>query len=363
MLSPFLREKGLEQSSPGIEVDAVNSAEEDEEARREISADRATVGDSIAVRESRRLPSRRGLIVALVASCSLLGLVAGLLRRVLQSKVDVGSIDSKVFLSEGANPHQGASTDNGGQQANGPCQAAAEGSSCFKAVTYAMHEGIQDHPAWYPRLSVKSSFMDFQMHLWKIKDPANCPMPCMPQSCLCLFDVDRTLTAKQGDTNCPGVQLFPAISDAAFGGGQLTLSALGRALGSTFCGHCRLGIVSAGNPEPQERNVLHDHLTGLGSIPNVWSGPSAIVSPLVIGCANALKAECAEGVVNWYMTQGVLIPPSRVHFFDDLTGNTAPFAAKHYNARQVSCASREGAIGHCGATPAEITDAPGVFNC
>eukprot|EP00972_Heterocapsa_arctica_P073898 10909204-Heterocapsa_arctica.AAC.1 len=49
----------------------------------------------------------------------------------------------------------------------------------------------------------------------------------MPLACLCVFDVDRTLTGKQhaGSGECPRNQEVPEISDDAYGGGTLHLSA------------------------------------------------------------------------------------------------------------------------------------------
>ena len=46
------------------------------------------------------------------------------------------------------------------------------------------------------------------------------------QSCLCLFDVDRTLTGQQGllAPSCPLNQLQGGVKDSAYGGGNLTLS-------------------------------------------------------------------------------------------------------------------------------------------
>lgn len=185
--------------------------------------------------------------------------------------------------------------------------------------------------------------------------------------CLCLFDVDRTLTGKQGQAGqCPGNEPHPGVLDNAFGGGDLTLSPLGQKLASTFCGQCHLGIVSQGGAGgPDMKAVLQTSFVGAGE---AWSGPGHITSPLVIGCADPLKAKCAKGIVDWYYNeQHVDIPANEVYFFDDHTGNTNGFDAFGFNARQVSCASRDASngnsIGLCGAQLEEIVRETGVVNC
>jgi len=148
----------------------------------------------------------------------------------------------------------------------------------------------------------------------------------------------------------------------------LTLSPLGQGLASTFCGKCHLGVVSAGSAGgPPEKEQLWQSLKGAGELPKQWSGPSPVYSPLVVGCPDPQKASCAKRVVDWYGSKGIHISPPNVHFFDDHTGNTNGFAQLGYNARQISCASRDwsigGTVGFCGAALSEIVPDKGVFNC
>ena len=52
--------------------------------------------------------------------------------------------------------------------------------------------------------------------------------PPTPSACICIFDVDRTLTGKQGlaeGSQCPGNKIVDGVWDTAYGGGILTLSA------------------------------------------------------------------------------------------------------------------------------------------
>lgn len=179
--------------------------------------------------------------------------------------------------------------------------------------------------------------------------------------CLCLFDIDRTLTGKQAG-KCPGNEVHEGVTDPAFGGGDLTLSQVGRSVQDTFCGKCHLGIVSAGSAGGEEmRRVLQEHLPGAGT---VWSSPVEIASPLVLGCPDAQKAQCAQGIVEWFKKEALIdIPAQEVHFFDDHTGNTRGFGALGFNARQISCKSRQGEYGLCGASLDEIVPDRGIFNC
>mmetsp|Transcript_57921 Transcript_57921/g.149030 ORF Transcript_57921/g.149030 Transcript_57921/m.149030 type:complete len:159 (+) Transcript_57921:746-1222(+) len=155
------------------------------------------------------------------------------------------------------------------------------------------------------------------------------------------------------------------VQDTAFTGGTLTLSPLGQNLAGTFCSSCLLGIISAGGASgPPMKEIIAQALPASGLAGNVWSGPNPVTSPLVIGCGNAVKAQCAKGIVDWFAREkGANIPASEVYFFDDTTGNTNGFADFGYNARQVSCPSRAGAIGFCGASLNEIQRAKGIFNC
>ena len=74
--------------------------------------------------------------------------------------------------------------------------------------------------------------------------------------CLCIFDIDRTLTASQaaarkGSHNqCPAAHSFdhPYIKDTAYGGGgPLAFSEVGQHIENSFCKECWLGIISTGD--------------------------------------------------------------------------------------------------------------------
>jgi hypothetical protein len=57
------------------------------------------------------------------------------------------------------------------------CRDARVGELCYEAVTWAQEVGIHDRPSWYPGLSQKSAFKEFQEFLHKTKGSL-CEMPC-----------------------------------------------------------------------------------------------------------------------------------------------------------------------------------------
>lgn len=196
-------------------------------------------------------------------------------------------------------------------------------------------------------------------------------------ACLCIFDIDRTLTGKQGVTGgqCPGNAVQDGVKDDAYGGGTLTLSSLAQHIQSTFCGGCYLGTVSAGSasgPGSAERSVLLDKLRAGSSLSagmlSDWSAAGCNpTSPLVTGCADGQKQNAVPGIVSWYSAQGVSISNGDVHFFDDRGDNVQKFQGTGFNARQISCQTRDagqgGAVGLCGATEAEVVAEAGVAVC
>merc|ERR1712127_1164515 len=53
------------------------------------------------------------------------------------------------------------------------------GETCLKHVMWAMQTGVVVHPNWYPGLTQRSPFEDFQRHLhWH--NHHDCPLPCDP---------------------------------------------------------------------------------------------------------------------------------------------------------------------------------------
>jgi len=61
--------------------------------------------------------------------------------------------------------------------AESQCHTAVEGEECYNGVTWAMQQGIAEHPEWYPGLSATSSFEDFQSNL-HAGGHSNCPASC-----------------------------------------------------------------------------------------------------------------------------------------------------------------------------------------
>eukprot|EP00928_Gymnodinium_smaydae_P027222 TRINITY_DN21110_c0_g2_i1.p1 TRINITY_DN21110_c0_g2~~TRINITY_DN21110_c0_g2_i1.p1 ORF type:complete len:424 (+),score=50.05 TRINITY_DN21110_c0_g2_i1:58-1329(+) len=217
----------------------------------------------------------------------------------------------------------------------------------------------------------------------------------MPSNnCLCAFDIDRTLTARQDNKQyflkCPNTKIIPSAYDSAFGGGHLTLSALSTlGLRKTACGACYVGIVSHGSARGDvEREALIEAIMtdpfeallqnnsdarrwSMGS--NTWPvgrlgyGPGRIHSPLVIRQGDMQKQWALEGILEWYASKGIKIERSRVWFFDDRADNALFFRGTGMNSRQISCGSRDAGgascCGYCGARPDEIQLLPGNIDC
>jgi hypothetical protein len=191
-------------------------------------------------------------------------------------------------------------------------------------------------------------------------------------NCLCVYDVDRTLTGAQGNTeDCPNNEIFAGIPDPAYGNatGVLTLSEHGQDGGASgYCGGCYMGVVSAGDAGgtgSAEREQLLIQLNASQRLDGEFldNCPSPVTSPLVLSCTDGFKQRAVANIVAWYGLQGIDIADGDVYFFDDVLSNVAPFVTTGFNARQISCAKRDGNHGLCGATLAEVTNTPGVLVC
>ncbi|CAE7236450.1 ENDOU [Symbiodinium sp. CCMP2456] len=59
------------------------------------------------------------------------------------------------------------------------CETAQRGDECWTAVTWAMNDGVYEHPEWWPELQPgASSFEEFQGHQ-HLMNATLCPQPCM----------------------------------------------------------------------------------------------------------------------------------------------------------------------------------------
>lgn len=207
--------------------------------------------------------------------------------------------------------------------------------------------------------------------------PADC------SACLCVFDIDRTLTGQQGNlAQCPSNRVLSDLFDAGYGGGRATLSSLSNVgIRTTFCNECYLGITSAGTGsgvqsnwnryllEDVMRGDLHDNFTEQFPDSARWSFGMNVVSPYVIGQPDRYKQNAVEKLREWYgeAPRGRCIKPENVYFFGDRTENIMPFSEKGLNSRQVSCASRDHGhgdmIGLCGGSPDEVQRVQGNILC
>jgi len=208
--------------------------------------------------------------------------------------------------------------------------------------------------------------------------------------CLCIFDIDRTLTGQQNSQAvCPDDEVFPDINDQGYAepdGAPLSLSVLGQQLDQTFCNECYIGTISAGvasGPNSDLRAELFKELSkgkfgdqlAHASTPDKWlEGCNVNVAveeqqktPLLLSCADGTKQSAVPGIIEYYkFWTGVTISDDKVHFFDDRISNVQPFIDDDlikYNAHQISCNPRDsthdkvgesGAVGMCGATLDEM---------
>ena len=174
--------------------------------------------------------------------------------------------------------------------------------------------------------------------------------------CLCVFDVDRTLTGQQGSAGsaCPADKEVAGISDSAYGGGTLTLSKLAQGVSGTFCDACSLAICSAGDASgagSKERSyILSSVLGGSARVGGATSWneygvqSGKVSSPLVVRQRDGQKQHAVKAIIAWYATSAAkpqTFAPSDVHFFDDRADNVSPFEGTGFNAHQISCASRD----------------------
>eukprot|EP00931_Biecheleriopsis_adriatica_P063117 TRINITY_DN38184_c0_g1_i1.p1 TRINITY_DN38184_c0_g1~~TRINITY_DN38184_c0_g1_i1.p1 ORF type:complete len:299 (-),score=58.17 TRINITY_DN38184_c0_g1_i1:168-1064(-) len=215
------------------------------------------------------------------------------------------------------------------------------------------------------------------------QDAAEPSSPSGP--CLCAFDVDRTLTGYQGilGPKCPGNKVMPGVKDYAYlyatppGYGNLTLSRLAQHLNTTFCNRCFIGLATAGGASLDgEKAVLLDvikkavWLRAAKILPKTWLTPENDAQdqdeappPLMSWCPDKKKHLCTQRIVDWYAERDITFDKSDVYFFDDKAENVLAFEGSGFNAKQVSCASRDGDKGYCGGQPDEVKMMKGVHAC
>jgi len=202
-------------------------------------------------------------------------------------------------------------------------------------------------------------------------------------ACLCVFDIDRTLTAKQAwKSKCPKALQAVSTQDTAYNGGTLMISELGQHLDSTFCKACYRGIVTAGQasgPGSDERAEILRRLGGTKYTRSDWwqdvgfDTTAEVKSSLVVQAKDAFKQEAVKSMLKWWKAdQHIEFKPENVHMFDDVRANVEPFKGTGFNAVQVSCQVRgvkewdgmfDGQVGGCGGEIAEAVAEKGIKVC
>jgi len=206
--------------------------------------------------------------------------------------------------------------------------------------------------------------------------------------CLCVFDIDRTLTAKQGwAEKCKDhhVTELKGIQDAAYAQGTMIASELAQSMGASFCGKCWHGIVTAGvasGPGSAEREHVLEYIGGTARTgTRYWQDikfqpQTDIQSSLVIQAKDGNKQDSVKKMVQWWRNvKKIDVADEDVYFFDDMAENVKPFEGTGFNAFQISCAVRgpaeaipgayDGKIGGCGGafTELDVEKKKGVHLC
>lgn len=210
--------------------------------------------------------------------------------------------------------------------------------------------------------------------------------------CLCLFDVDRTLTSRQlqndaaTDEQCPKTEYArevdgKAVIDWAYKGGRLRLSEVVLNMKDTFCGkqNCYMGVISAGGASgDDEKEILFEHLnvnsedrlggSGFGQFAAV---DSDVNLQKIVFTPDPQKGDVAKKIFDWLNSdtgKKAGIPANKVWLFDDHLGNPAEMGKYGFNGREVSCKTRDqsignGLVGLCGAELSEIVPSEGISTC
>jgi len=128
--------------------------------------------------------------------------------------------------------------------------------------------------------------------------------------CLCVFDIDRTLTGKQGwAEKCPENLEVDGVQDTAYGQGTLLLSDFAQNMCHTFCSHCYHGIVTAGQASGDGSGERAEILRRLGGTKHTRSdwwqdvafNPDAEVrSSLVLQAKDGMKQEAVKSMLKWW---------------------------------------------------------------
>ena len=212
--------------------------------------------------------------------------------------------------------------------------------------------------------------------------------------CLCVFDVDRTLTGKQCPNHhhaettecafsraCRDNSMYEGVVDDAYDGGVLMISSFLKRLEVSFCAkECMIGALCSTTPSSEKARQIWQHMRlapkGGGFLPDTsagaWNDAASAhrgrSAPFLMQVPESNKHSYIPGIERYYFeAHGLSFQKHRVFFFDDESSSVGSFVGTGYNARQVACSMRDqghdrepavgalgSGIGLCGATPDEI---------
>jgi len=89
-----------------------------------------------------------------------------------------------------------------------PCLIAPFDSECYKRVMWVMRNGIFEHPDWYPKSNIWSSFEEVQTELHE-KSECHCPKPCNVPPDPSLVDLPKV---RKKNSTAAGAKLLQQVT-------------------------------------------------------------------------------------------------------------------------------------------------------
>ena len=184
-----------------------------------------------------------------------------------------------------------------------------------------------------------------------------CP-PRTVSDCLCVFDMDRTLTSREtSDPGCQTSKKIPGARSAGYCFDNLWWSEMAQKINTDpTCKSCKIGVISAGNADGAGQREAFGNLIGDKAKVGLYSstpwneafghGCQSQSYPGLVGCGD--KGIALKNIIEYWRNKGVEF--QRVNFYDDRVDHINQVANKaeagayghvDVRAKQVSCPSRD----------------------